>query len=88
MRTSLKTKYISIAVLCCLLVSCKQVIIQQPLTKVIEEEPGTISTETIANLLGLSFLIAIGFIALVFVIAQGVYKLESNKWKRFWDWLE
>ena len=88
MRTSLKTKYISIAVLCCLLVSCKQVIIQQPLTKVIEEEPGTISTETIANLLGLSFLIAIGFIALVFVIAQGVYKLESNKWKRLWDWLE
>ena len=88
MRTSLKTKYISIAVLCCLLVSCKQVIIQQPLTKVIEEEPGTISTETIANLLGLSFLIAIGFIALVFVIAQAVYKLESNKWKRLWDWLE
>lgn len=88
MKTSFKTKYISTAVLCSLLASCKQVLIQQPLAKVIEQEPSAISTETIANLLGLSFLIAVGFIALVFIIAQGVYKLESNRWKRFWDWLE
>lgn len=71
-----------------LLTSCKQVIIQQPLTKVLAEEPSAISTGTVCHLLLLSLIIALGFIVLVFVFAQGVYKLESNRWKRFWDWLE
>ena len=88
MGISIKIKCISIAALCCLLISCKQVIIQQPLTKVVTEDPSGISTGTVCHLLGLSLLIAIGFVALVFVLAQGVYKLESDRWKRFWDWLE
>ena len=71
-----------------LLTSCKQVIIKQPLTKVLAEEPSAISTGTVCHLLWLSLIIALGFIVLVFVFAQGVYKLESNRWKRFWDWLE
>lgn len=88
MGISIKTKYISIAFLCSLLASCKQVVIQQPLTKIVTEEPSGISTGTVCHLFWLSLLIAIGFIALVFVFAQSVYKLESNRWKRFWDWLE
>ena len=88
MGFSIKVKGIAVAVLCCLLASCKQVIIQQPLAKVIAEESSEISTGTVCNLLGMSLLIAIGFIVLVFVFAQVVYKLESNRWKRFWDWLE
>lgn len=88
MGISIKTKYISIAFLFSLLASCKQVVIQQPLTKIVTEEPSGISTGTVCHLFWLSLLIAIGFIALVFVFAQSVYKLESNRWKRFWDWLE
>lgn len=68
--------------------SCKQVVIQEPTTKVIVEKSIDISTGTVTSLLGLSFLIAAGFVILVFVIAQGVYKMESNRWKRFWNWLE
>lgn len=81
-------KLISAIVLCCLLASCKQVIIQQPLAKVVAEEPSAISAGTVYHLLWLSLLIALAFVVLVFVFAQGVYKLESNRWKRFWDWLE
>ena len=81
-------KLISATVLCCLLASCKHVVIQQPLTKVIIEESNDVSNGIVGNLLGLSLLIAVGFVFFVFVIAQGVYKLESSRWKRFWDWLE
>lgn len=70
------------------LTSCKQVVVQNPAVKVMAEDSNEISTETVTNLLGLSLLIAAGFIVLVFAIAQAVNKLESNKWKRFWDWLE
>lgn len=88
MGISIKIKCISIAALCCLLISCKQVIIQQLQTKVVTEDPSGISTGTVFHLLWLSLIIALGFIVLVFVFAQGVYKLEGNSWKRFWDWLE
>lgn len=83
-----KNSIILISLLSILLASCKQVIIQQPLTKIITEKPDNISNGTVGNLFGLSLLIAFGFILLVFVLAQVVYKLESNRWKRFWDWME
>jgi len=83
-----KTNISIFLLLSVLLASCKQVVIQQPLTKVIAEDSNDISTGTVWNLLGLSLLIAIGFIILVYIIAQAVYKLESNRWKRFWGWLE
>ncbi len=88
MGISIKIKCISIAALCCLLISCKQVIIQQPQTKVVTEDPSGISTGTVFHLLWLSLIIALGFIVLVFVFAQVGYKLERNSLKRFCDGLE
>lgn len=88
MKDSLMLKGICTVVLYSLFVSCKQTVIQYPLTKVTIEEPNVISNGIVGSLLGLSLLIAVGFIFLVYVIAQVVYKLENNSWKRFWDWLE
>lgn len=85
MKNSNISKYLLLSIL---LASCKQVVIQQPVTKVIAEGSSGISMGTVLNLFGLSLIIAIGFIILAFVIAQTVYNLESNRWKRFWNWLE
>ena len=84
----IKINIFLLSLLSILLISCKQVIILQTLVKCNSENMGDIATDTVTSLLGLSLLIAFGFIVFVFAIAQIVNKLESNRWKRFWDWLE
>ena len=81
-------KLINTILLCFLLASCKQVVIQQPLTKIIIGESNDISNGTVCSILWLSLLIAVVAIFFAYVIVYGVYRLESNRWKRFWDWLE
>ena len=67
--------------------SCKRVVVQYPTTKIMAEKSSDLSSE-IDNLLWLSFLIALGVVLLGFTLAKFVYGLESNRWNRFWDWLE
>lgn len=88
MGNNIKIKGLFAAILCCFFTSCRQVVIQQPVTRVITEESGEISSGLVIFLLWLAFLIALGFVFSCFALAQIIYGLESSRWKKFWDRLE
>lgn len=88
MGINIKIKGICTTIFCCIFTSCKNIVIQQPMTAVTTYDSSEMSSCEIGILLGLSFLIALGFLFFCFVLSKIIYGLESNRWKMFWGWLE
>ena len=79
------TFFVAIALL---LASCKQLIVQQPAVQAAGDESGTVTSEVVKDLMCQGFVLSLGVILILYLLAQGLYRLETGRWKGFWNFLE